>query len=301
VGLALGAADYITKPINLGIARQRIGNLLEREQLRKEVEAQRDHLEQLVAELHCAAAGLEDEVAERTADLRAMAKELLAAEARERSAISIDLHDDLGQDLAIAKLKLGALVIPGEGPAREFVLHDLKEVEALLDRCNKSVRSLSSQLCPPVLHQYGLGAALEWLSLEIRRIYGLNVRLHLGNPVTLDETTAATLYRIVRELLINISKHAQVSEAEVTMSMDAETGNLEISVADDGVGFDVAQTLQSKPLTHSSYGLFSIKQRIDFLGGRMWIDSHADHGTIVLITLAVAPAEPKILTERSAP
>jgi signal transduction histidine kinase len=100
---------------------------------------------------------------------------------------------------------------------------------------------------------------------------------------------AATLFRIVRELLINISKHAQVSEAEVGMLVDAETDNLEITVSDDGVGFDVARTLDMNSSTHSSYGLFSIKQRIDFIGGQMLIDSHAGHGTIVLITLALPP------------
>jgi PAS domain S-box-containing protein len=228
-------------------------------------------------------------VKERGAELLAIGKQLLAAEELERRTIAVDLHDDLGQDLAVAKLKLEAIMASSDVADNDKLQRQLAAVTILLDRCNKSVRSLSSQLSPPVLHQYGLGAALDWLSEEMQRTYGLKVKIYLGDAVTLDEMVAATLFRIVRELLINISKHAQVSEAEVGMLVDAETDNLEITVSDDGVGFDVARTLDMNSSTHSSYGLFSIKQRIDFIGGQMLIDSHAGHGTIVLITLALPP------------
>jgi PAS domain S-box-containing protein len=228
-------------------------------------------------------------VKERGAELLAIGKQLLAAEELERRTIAVDLHDDLGQDLAVAKLKLEAIMASSDVADNDKLQRQLAAVTILLDRCNKSVRSLSSQLSPPVLHQYGLGAALDWLSEEMQRTYGLNVKVYPGEAVTLDEIVAATLFRIVRELLINISKHAQVSEAEVGMLVDAETDNLEITVSDDGVGFDVARTLDMNSSTHSSYGLFSIKQRIDFIGGQMLIDSHAGHGTIVLITLALPP------------
>ena len=232
---------------------------------------------------------LEAMVKERGAELLAIGKQLLAAEELERRTIAVDLHDDLGQDLAVAKLKLEAIMASSDVADNDKLQRQLGAVTILLDRCNKSVRSLSSQLSPPVLHQYGLGAALDWLSEEMQRTYGLNVKVYPGEAVTLDEIVAATLFRIVRELLINISKHAQVSEAEVGMLVDAETDNLEITVSDDGVGFDVARTLDMNSSTHSSYGLFSIKQRIDFIGGQMLIDSHAGHGTIVLITLALPP------------
>jgi PAS domain S-box-containing protein len=232
---------------------------------------------------------LEAMVKERGAELLAIGKQLLAAEELERRTIAVDLHDDLGQDLAVAKLKLEAIMASSDVADNDKLQRQLAAVTILLDRCNKSVRSLSSQLSPPVLHQYGLGAALDWLSEEMQRTYGLKVKIYLGDAVTLDEMVAATLFRIVRELLINISKHAQVSEAEVGMLVDAETDNLEITVSDDGVGFDVARTLDMNSSTHSSYGLFSIKQRIDFIGGQMLIDSHAGHGTIVLITLALPP------------
>ena len=216
--------------------------------------------------------------------------ELLAAEARERRQIAGDLHDDLGQNLAVVKLKLSAMTLPqedeGSGDCRRCRL-ELKEIETMIDRFDQSLRSLSTQLSPPVLALYGLGPALQWLAEEMECTYGLCVRVHLGEVASLDETTSSALYRIVRELLINIWKHADVSEAEVTLSTDAASGRVEVRVADAGVGFEVAQAM--KPSAKHSYGLFSIKQRIEFIGGALCVDSQAGKGTTVSLSLAAAP------------
>ena len=153
----------------------------------------------------------------------------------------------------------------------------------MIDRSSQSVRSLSTQLSPPVLYQLGLGPALEWLAEEIQRNYGLLVTLHLADMAPLDETLGNTLFRIVRELLINIWKHAKVDSASVVVSVDPLSGQLELSVSDDGVGFDVTQALE--PSAKNSYGLFSIRQRLGFIGGSMFIDSAPGAGTTVMLTL----------------
>lgn len=285
-GLALGAADYISKPIHVEITRQRICNLLEREQLRREVEAHRDRLEQLVGELKKTAASLETTVAHRTAELRSVAMQLLVTEAQERRTIASDLHDDLGQNLAIIKLKLSAIELPAAGKDSvdgHYCRQQLQEVQTIVDRSSKSLRSLSTQLSPPMLSQFGLGAALEWLAEEMQRNFGLIVNLHLDDIAPLEETTGNTLFRMVRELLFNSCKHAQVNEASVILSMDADSGRLEITVADDGVGFDLTQA--QAPSGENSYGLFSINQRISFIGGTMTIDSQPGSGTAVTLTL----------------
>ena len=230
---------------------------------------------------------LAEMVAERTAELRSLARELLASEARERRTVAEDLHDGLGQSLAVAKLKLTSLVLPaGGGETREY-LRQLREIESMIDRSSQSVRSLATQLSPPVLYQFGLCAALEWLAEEMAGTYGLGVKLRLGDIPPLDETLSSALFRIVRELLINVWKHAEVSEAEVDLSMDAASGKLSIRVADAGVGFDVAQLL--KPPENHSFGLFSIKERIALIGGALHIDSQAGKGTTVTFALAVTP------------
>ena len=184
----------------------------------------------------------------------------------------------------MAKLKLTSLVIPGEGESRDDFLRQLRELEDTIDRSNATVRSLSTQLSPPVLYQFGLGAALEWLSEEMLRTYGLSVALSLGTLPPLDETTGSALFRIVRELLINVWKHAEVSRADVTVSTDAASGRIAIGVTDAGVGFDVERLL--KPSAENSFGLFSIKERVAFLGGTMRIDSKPDRGTAVLVALS---------------
>ena len=224
-------------------------------------------------------------VGERTAQLRALTLELMASEARERRVIAADLHDGLGQSLAVATLKLTALVHPEGGESKDDFLRQLQEIEDTIDRSNATVRSLSTQLSPPVLYQFGLGAALEWLTEEMMRTYGLSVELSLGGLPQLDETVSSALFRIVRELLINVWKHAEVSKAEVSASSDAAGGELSIVVADAGVGFDVEHLL--KPSVNNSYGLFSIRERVAFLGGTMRIDSGPGRGATVMIGLAL--------------
>jgi len=231
---------------------------------------------------------LEGEVAGRTAELRSLAMALLGSEARERHAIAADLHDDLGQSLAVAKLKLSALPVPGESEGRDEYLRQLREIETMIDRSNRTVRSLSTQLSPPVLAQFGLGAALEWLSEEMKRTHGLEVRVRLGETAPLGTTVESALFRVVRELLINVWKHADVSEAEVDLSADAGSGTLRIRVADAGAGFDVEKML--KPSKNYSYGLYSIRERINFLGGGLNIDSRPGEGTVVTVTLAAVAA-----------
>jgi signal transduction histidine kinase len=212
-----------------------------------------------------------------------MARQILTTEARERRALAEELHDDLGQNLALAKLKLDALAEPREGQASADYLQDKKAIETLLSLAIASARSYSTQLRPLVLSQFGLVAALESLSQDLLRIWGLHVKVHLCGAVTLDETTAATLFRIVRELLLNILKHARVSEATLIMALDADSGVLEVTVTDEGIGFDIEQKLVAP--SDSGYGLGSIRQRIGFIGGNMSIDSQVGHGTIVSLTL----------------
>ena len=263
-----------------------LSDISERKQLHKKVEAQRTQLELSVEQLRGASAQLEQQVADRTAELRAMATELLTLEARERRDLAESLHDDLGQNLAIAKLKLGTLGEPGEGEDRERFLRQLREIEALIDRSNQSVRALCAQFSPPVLSEFGLSTALEWLSEELRRTVGLSIKLHLCNLGNLSEATATTLYRMARELLINIAKHAQVGEAELIMAMDEGSGDLEITVSDAGLGFDMAQ--MGNNLGRASYGLSSIRQRLELMKGRMSIDSQAGQGTIVTLSIPLA-------------
>jgi len=229
---------------------------------------------------------LEVRVDQRTHQLRALGMELLKAETRERRTIAEDLHDDLGQILAVAKLKLSSVQMPGCDEEREVCQRQLNEIETMIDHSSKSVRSLSTQLSPPALYQSGLSGALEWLTEEMMRNYGLRVTLELDDILPLDEAVSSALFRTVRELLINIWKHSQVSDACVTLTLESISNTLIIGVIDDGVGFEVVQML--KPSAKHSYGLFSIRERLTFIGGSMRIDSEPGQGTRITLRVPLA-------------
>ena len=236
-----------------------------------------------VAAQRRATESLEQKVRERTVQLRALAVELSLAEERERRSLAQDLHDDLGQVLAIVKHKLTALHSRKRGAD---LAGELKSIEDLIDQANKSMRTLAFQLSPPVLHTLGLIPALEWLTEEMERVYGLKVRLSDdGAPKPLDEPSRTTLFRAVRELLINVAKHAGTGMAEVT-SLRSDS-RLTIAVNDDGGGFDYQKALQAAP-GEGGLGLVSLRERIEFIGGEMHVDSSPNEGTTITL---IAPLQ----------
>ena len=228
---------------------------------------------------------LEERVEARTAQLRALAAELSLAEERERRALAQDLHDDLGQVLAIAKIKLSSM---DDHERRGALKAALKEVEALVDHANRSVRSLMVQLSPPVLQTLGLPAALEWLAEEMERIYGISVRLDDdGQPKPLAEAARSSVFRAVRELLINVARHSGARQAEVNCLRSND--RITVAVTDHGSGFDYLAEM-ARPLAEARFGLLSVRERIEYLGGEMNVDSTPDDGATITLTLPVASA-----------
>ncbi|MCX7172919.1 MAG: PAS domain S-box protein [Proteobacteria bacterium] len=240
----------------------------ERKRTEAELQRHREHLEEIVVE--------------RTAQLRRLATELTIAEERERRSIAQDLHDDLGQILSIIKLRLTSLNIPGGKEWAGDLMQQVLHIEGMVDQANRSVHSLSIQLSPPMLSESGLVPALEWLSEEMLHNFDLIIRIYCDGPLpSLDDTLNSLLFRIVRELLINVSKHAMVGAAEVSVVTDGD--NLVLTVSDDGVGFDGKRWLA--PSADGGYGLFSVRERVTYFGGDMQIDSQPGHGTMVVMTL----------------
>ncbi|MFZ4537110.1 PAS domain-containing protein [Propionivibrio sp.] len=239
--------------------------------------------ETAVTAQHALASSLEARVRERTTQLRKLTAELALTEERERRVLAQDLHDGLGQILAILKIKLTSIK---DSERRGALKGALREIEELIDQSNQSVRTLMLQLVTPVLQALGLIPALEWLAEEMERVYGLTVHIESdGEKITLDEPANTTIFRAVRELLINVSKHAGCNVAHIGCFRDAD--HITISVTDEGNGFshDAATPPRSGDF---GFGLFSIKDRIEFIGGDMNIDTAPGCGTTVTI---VFPAE----------
>jgi two-component system CheB/CheR fusion protein len=232
---------------------------------------------------------LTSQVDARTSEVALLSSELALAEERERGALARDLHDNLGQLLNVAQLKLAALA----GAAGQSVVDArLPELRALIDQAVASVHSLATQLNPPVLSELGLVPALEWLADEVKRQYGFTVELRddgAGKP--LSQEKRSIVFRAVRELLVNIGKHARTARAEVETSV--HDSRLLVTVSDGGVGFDAALTL---PIRRGSkgLGLVNVRERLRFIRGTFEIESVPGRGTTATMSVPLDAATPAV-------
>jgi PAS domain S-box-containing protein len=199
------------------------------------------------------------------------------AEERERRKLASDLHDDAGQLLSLASLKLHAL-----GDATESARGArMVELEDLLVEIRRRIASLSFQLSPPLLHDVGLIAAVQWLAEDLEASHGLSVKIIEEHELELDENARVTFYRAIRELLLNVVKHAGVKEARVRISR--EGGMARISVEDAGVGLPPSAK-------RYGFGLLALRERIEQLGGSLETRSTPGSGTTVVVSLPTPPS-----------
>ena len=218
---------------------------------------------------------------EYQAQLKSLALQSSLAEERERHRIATELHDRIGQSLAVSKIKLDALhhsVLSGEaGEVLEDVCNALGQAIA-------QTRSLTFDLSSPILHELGLEAAIDsWLAEQIEAKYHISTEfVDDGQPKLLDDDVRALLFRNVRELLMNVVRHANASKVKV--SVWRADNQMHISVQDNGVGFEPAEAL-AKGVREGKYGLFSVKERLEQLGGRVEIESAPDRGCKVTMTV----------------
>ena len=214
--------------------------------------------------------------------LRSLASELSLTEERERRQIATALHDGIIQTMAVTKIKLEALQ-ESLSPAQ------VKDVIGLVNQLIYETRSLTLDLSPPVLYILGLEAALEWLSEQFQEKHGLHVDFQADkSPKKLDKDISFFLFRSTRELLMNVVKHANVKSAKVFLERKGE--GVTIRVEDNGKGFD---TSKQKVLMNwaRGFGLFSIRERLDFLGGCFSVESNPGKGTRVTMTISKTKQE----------
>jgi PAS domain S-box-containing protein len=218
---------------------------------------------------------LERRVQERTAQVRRLASELVAAEQKVRARISQTLHDDLQQLLYASEMQLHFLR-DDSGPQEGF-----DELQEMIAEAIHLSRTLTVELNPPVLKGEGLRQTLEWLATHMAKTYGLQVTVEAAHdPPLSTEEQRVLLFQIVRELLFNIIKHAQVREAKIAMF--EEKNGMKVVVMDRGRGFDTTSVLAEKD---GGYGLRAMHERLQLLGGRASVESRPGAGTRVTLTL----------------
>jgi PAS domain S-box-containing protein len=217
--------------------------------------------------------------------LRSLASELILSEDRQCRQIASDLHDHVIQRLILFKINLGSLR-EKELPAE--LIKPLDQIYEDINQIIEDTRSLTFDLGSPTLYELGLEAAIrEWLTEEVQQKYGINTEFeNRAQPYCLDEDVCTLLYRSVKELLVNVIKHSKARHVKVSISN--EKNNICIEVIDDGTGFASLDNLTSDH--QGGFGLFSTRERLSYLGGRLEIDSKLNEGTRVTL---IAPIKPK--------
>jgi CheY-like chemotaxis protein len=219
----------------------------------------------------------------RAEQLRFLASELTMAEQNEQHRLAQILHDGLQQILVGAKFQI-ALLEHSKDAAQVAA-----DVSSLIDEAIKTSRQLTSELGPPILHQGGLIPGLEWLVGWMRDRHGLNVDLIVPEKIEkLPESIFVFLFQATRELLFNVVKHAGVTSAciEVTKT----EGFIQLIVEDKGKGFDPSRFTAGDSI--KGIGLFSLRERLNMMGGCLQIESSPGQGSrFKIVTPYSLPAE----------
>jgi len=256
-------------------ARAIFRDITERKRAEEALQKARDELETRVEQRTA-------ELARANEQLLSLASELSLAEERLRRRIATDVHDHIGQNLAISKIKLESL---RKSMSSHELAVALDEIRELIAQTIESSRSLTFELSPPVLYELGFEAAVEWLVRQARQQHGLSAEFKSdGRSKPLSHDVSVLLFQAVRELLVNVAKHAQAQNVTVRTRRVAD--EIQVIVEDDGVGFDTSKTT-SRDYQTGGFGLFSIRERLRSIGGRFDIESRPGAGTRVTLAAHV--------------
>lgn len=209
------------------------------------------------------------------AQLRALAADISLVEERERRRLANELHEQVAQILATAQIRLGALtpeISSGSGQAA------LQEARDHVEESIRYIRSLTAELSPPVLYEMGFAAAVVWLARQIRDQHGIEVELQ-QHPIAWPpcDDRQILLYITVRDLLTYVARQAQPRVLKILMQ--PEGNHLRLRVEHDGVG--VSDAGRDPP----GFALFSIRERLDRIGGTVEVQSPPGQGTVITLSV----------------
>ena len=274
--LKMGANDYVLKQniARLGSAVRRA--IAEAEEQRRRRKAE-EEIRSLNSELEQRIARRTATLQQRTLQLQKLAIELSNAEDRERRRLAEILHDDLQQMLAAAKFHLNLL---GNRVRHEPSQHAIvARVDHMLTDAIEKSRSLSHEISPAMLYRGSLTEALQWLASQAKTKYGLLVTVEaIGDVDAQADAIRSFLYKTAQELLFNAAKHAQTKE--VTIRVRRVKSYLSLVVCDHGQGFDPQKLKET-----TGFGLLTIRERAELLGGRMHIHSTKGRGSTFRIAV----------------
>ena len=232
-------------------------------------EGQDDEIGQLASSFNDMAA----RVAERDASLRQLSRRMLEVQEQERVRIAREVHDELGQALTAMKIDIQQLAKREAGFGEP-----LGAISKAVDNTVDLVRRIATDLRPAILDDLGVTAALEQQLRRLRESTGMQTTLTVAEEPELDMLTGVTLYRIAKEALANVVRHAEATQVEVSLAIEDNAAVLEIR--DNGKGMSREQITSSRSL-----GLLGMRERAELLGGHVAIESREASGTCVRATL----------------
>lgn len=221
----------------------------------------------------------EEEIEIYKGRLRSLAAELTVVEEKERRRIAIDIHDSIGQFLAVSKIRMGSL--RERLTSLGLAVNELDEIRRLINYSIKYTRALTFELSPPMLYERGFEEALEWLGQSIYERSGIEIYVdNDGLPKPLSDDIKVILFKSVRELITNILKHSGARKAKVTVLKSGQ--RIRVTVEDDGLGFDVSN-MDTNYTESGGFGLFSISERLKCFDGSIGVQSKPGQGTKVVL------------------
>jgi signal transduction histidine kinase len=198
----------------------------------------------------------------------------MMTEERERHRLAQDLHDTVAQCLAGCRYKLETLQADSVVGSRHG---QVDECIDFIDQAIKQTRLLMFEYYPRILDESGLETALRSLAQRVQQAHGIQIEcIGDGTTDSLGKDLRVLLFRAIRELLINVVKHAKAEHA--TISIRSAKNQIRVNVADDGIGFDIAGIVDQQEMKNG-FGIFSIRERVGRLGGRLELISRPGKGT----------------------
>ncbi|WP_185958450.1 PAS domain-containing sensor histidine kinase [Fodinibius sediminis] len=251
---------------------------------------------------------LENRIEQRTAvledyknELRILSYQLNQTKEQERHHLAILLHNHVGQLLDLGLIQLDQLK---KEVSQVDIPEKIANLKEIILTANKYTREFVNELKPPpIFEKENIGELLLWLARRMEK-YGLKITLEDdGKPKPLTEEVHKILYHSTRELFFNVIKHAEVSEARLTLRR--QDSQIQLIVEDMGKGFSMKG---KKPTTHNGgFGLFNMQERLDLLGGRLEIKSELGTGTKAVLsaplknsTKTTPSIMPEILQQKTA-
>jgi signal transduction histidine kinase len=216
--------------------------------------------------------------------LQSLSSQISLIEEREKRRIASELHDCIGQTLAMTKIKLELLRKLSASDEHKNIINEILQ---LVEQTIRGTRTLTFELSPPILYELGLRHAIQWLVEQFSKKHGITIEFEKYNgDIAIDDNIRFILFQAIRELLMNIVKHAQATKVKISMLL--MNGNLKIVIQDDGIGFSGHSD------AFTGYGLFNIRERMNQIHGHFEIRATHRGGTRATLMAPLKLSEKKL-------